>query len=224
MNKCKNCGNDNPGNNNYCIVCGNPLSQDQTVVCRNGHVYNSSLPKCPYCPSSEIQNLMGVTKTMSSSSNDAAFTIPFNSSDSSDKTKVIGQDANFGGSNVKNNPKDGRTVIIQEDKESGFSSEQKGRKLVGWLVCFTWNPYGDDYKLYEGRNIITGEGKGDIIINDPAISSPHCTILYRENKFKIKDEFSTNGTRINNNSIEESELQDGDIIKIGRSELLFKKI
>ena len=42
---------------------------------------------------------------------------------------------------------------------------------------------------------------------------------------RIKDEFSTNGTRIDGNEIEDQiELEDGNTITIGKTDFLFRKI
>ena len=49
-------------------------------------------------------------------------------------------------------------------------------------------------------------------------------ILFRNGKLRIKDELSTNGTMLNGSEIEEAELNDGDMIKIGRTELKFRSI
>jgi predicted component of type VI protein secretion system len=111
---------------------------------------------------------------------------------------------------------------VNEGNSTGTS--RSGRKLAGWLVSFTWDKNGEDFKLFEGRNMVSGSPGADIVLNDPAISSPHCLILFREGKFKIKDQLSTNGTKINGDSIEEGELKDGDMLKLGRTEFKFKAL
>lgn len=57
------------------------------------------------------------------------------------------------------------------------------RKLVGWLVTFSNDENGQDYKLYVGKNKI-GSGEGsDILIKDHSVSGDHLLILFRENEF-----------------------------------------
>jgi pSer/pThr/pTyr-binding forkhead associated (FHA) protein len=99
------------------------------------------------------------------------------------------------------------------------------RKLVGWLVSFTMDPNGKDFRLYEGRNTIGSDPSNDIVVTgDPAVSSKHLTILYRMGKFKCKDEFSTNGTYVNEVFFEEGDLTDGAIIRIGQTVFTFRQI
>ena len=116
-----------------------------------------------------------------------------------------------------------RTVIVSDEKDSGIENAGR-RKIVGWLITFTWNKNGQDYRIFEGRNKIGGKPEADVYLPDPAVSDPHCMILYREGKFRIKDELSTNGTFVNGESIEEYELKDDDKIKIGKTELTFRKV
>lgn len=49
-------------------------------------------------------------------------------------------------------------------------------------------------------------------------------MLYRGGSIKIKDELSTNGTFVNGAVIEETEIKDGDIILVGKTELKFRSI
>ncbi|HBM15517.1 MAG TPA: hypothetical protein DD381_04120 [Lentisphaeria bacterium] len=62
------------------------------------------------------------------------------------------------------------------------------------------------------------------IINfkDATVSSTHCEFVKTDmNTYLIRDMDSTNGTKINGSSIKSVELKNGDIIRLGRVELLF---
>ena len=140
----------------------------------------------------------------------------------------------FGGQNTGNNLN--RTQIFGGSNQAEpnffgssnpFKAEpaSQGRKLVGWLVSFTIEANGIDFKLYEGRNLIGSDGGCDIVVsNDRAVSSRHLTILQRMGQFKFKDEFSTNGTFINDVFVEEGNLKDGDMIRIGDTVFKFRSI
>lgn len=207
---CQSCKSHNSPDSKFCISCGAVLSQSspEKKVCPNGHVYNSSLSSCPYCPSSFLQSKMG-------KGGDAS-TETISSGQSKDATRIISPSQ--GGSSNFN-----KTVIVSpgDDSQSKVSSS---RKLIGWLVTFSWKEEGQDFRIYEGRNLISGDSKSDVVLNDPSVSSPHCMILFRSGKIRIKDELSTNGTMLNGSEIEEAELNDGDMIKIGRTELKFRSI
>lgn len=210
---CPKCNSANSNDSKFCIVCGAQLSSG-TKICSNGHIYDAKYDICPICPSPELAQKIGSTfhstPTVSYSDNN----------DDSMKSTVVEQ------SNIPAGTASGKkTVIINAPSAEGNKEEIKqSRKIVGWLITFTWRGEGDDYRIYEGRNLISGSGQGDIIISDPAVSSPHCMILFRSGKLRIKDELSTNGTFINGTEIEETELKDGDVIRIGTTEFKLRTV
>ena len=171
--------------------------------CSNGHLFDDNLDECPYCPAETIVEGDAQLDTDSDSSSDL------------DKTEILSGD----------NPD--RTLIHKAESEpsASDSGSSHGRKLVGWLVSFTWNKEGQDYRLLEGKTLIGADNKSDIILGDSEVSAHHCTILYRSGKFRLKDEFSTNGTLVNDIEIDsQAELNDGDKITVGKTEFLFRAI
>ena len=202
---CKICNTDNEQNSKFCISCGSQLMKESTRVCPNGHIYSSNLSKCPFCPSPDLKMKVGMNNF-----NQGDATVTFGSK--GDKTSIMGGV----GKGIGN-----KTIIVGADSAA---PPKAGRKIVGWLVSFTWKPEGEDYKIFEGRNMISNSGDGDIKINDPSVSTPHCMILYRTGTIKIKDELSTNGTFLNGEAIDEATIKDGDIIKVGKTELKFRTV
>jgi hypothetical protein len=180
---------------------------DGFKVCANGHYYQEALDECPYCPKN--QNNMDKTKIDNPNGN------------LSDKTQIFtpsgNQDLN-------------KTQIFQggnQNEEATFSSMKNtsGRKLVGWLVSFTMDENGVDFRLYEGRNIIGSDPACDIVVaNDHTVSLKHLTILFRMGVYKFKDEMSTNGTFINEEFMEEGNLIDGDMVKVGNTVFRFRTV
>jgi diguanylate cyclase len=81
-----------------------------------------------------------------------------------------------------------------------------------------------------GRRISLGTGaidcgralQTDIPLDDEAVSRRHARILWNGSNYVVRDLGSTNGTYVNDASIEERVLQDGDQVKIGRT--IFKFI
>ena len=169
----------------------------------NGHKYDSSEHnQCPYCPDkTEVMDTQSVPKD-GSGSND-------------EKTEVISALS------------EDKTAIHKpaEDDSSTESTGSTGRKLVGWLVSFTWNSEGQDYQLREGKTLLGADNTCDIVIGDSEVSGHNTTILNRGGKFRIKDEFSTNGTLIDGHEIEDqTDLKDGSTITLGKTDFLFRKI
>jgi pSer/pThr/pTyr-binding forkhead associated (FHA) protein len=129
----------------------------------------------------------------------------------------------------------GRTVFgPDEDEAEGDRSANTGergerviretRKLVGWLVSYTLDPLGVDFKIFEGRNIIGRDPDCSITVNDNWVSSKHAVLLFRAGKYSISDSQSSHGTFVNDTDIELEPfyLTDGDIIKIGQTVFKFR--
>lgn len=182
-------------------------------LCPNGHYFDEKLGDCPYCPKPQKTMAPGMVddKTVLHS--------PAADNGANDKTQLFTPQ---GGGNDAGLDKT-RIVNPSQQMASSFEPQKNARKLVGWLVSYTIDANGVDYKLYEGRNSVGADKGNDIVIgNDAAVSSKHLTILFRLGSFKYKDELSTNGTFINGVIAEEGNLADGDVIKIGNNEFRFR--
>lgn len=99
-----------------------------------------------------------------------------------------------------------------------------GRKLVGFLVTYNRNPLGKAFNIYEGKNFIGRDHSCDICVpEDKQMSGRHMSLLYRnvDNKFKYRDEQSSNGTFVNKELSDEGELHNYDIIRLGGTVFIF---
>lgn len=95
-------------------------------------------------------------------------------------------------------------------------------KLVGWLVSYTRNPDGEDFKLRAGYNRLGANPACDIVLEDETVSGSHAIIVFREGKCLIKDDLSRNGTFVNGKEITEAHpLQSYDQVRIGNTTLTF---
>ena len=74
--------------------------------------------------------------------------------------------------------------------------------------------------------MILGRGSGaDFIIKDSAVSKKHCKIFYQSGYYRVQDLNSRNFTYINEQKVMGTAmLQHGDVIRIGRSKLLFSLV
>ncbi len=91
------------------------------------------------------------------------------------------------------------------------------------LVSFDENGSKNEHILLLPKSTIGRNPKCDIsFMGEKSISSRHCLIFYEGGKFYIRDLNSTNGVYVNNKKVEESEIKDGDLIKLGLKKLKFK--
>ncbi len=96
--------------------------------------------------------------------------------------------------------------------------------VVGWLVAMSGEQKGEDYRIYEGQNILGTSSDADIVLKDDAASARHASIRYKDGTFFLIDLDSSNGTHLNQGEqpIAREALKDNDVIRIGDLALKFK--
>ena len=74
-----------------------------------------------------------------------------------------------------------------------------------------------------GKSVVNigREASNDIVIADAYISRYHLQLRERCGKFTMFDINSRGGTRVNNATVREHQLQHGDVINIGRTKLVY---
>ncbi len=204
--------------------------------CPNGHYYQGI--SCPYCKTGNQAGNAASLKTEVFIGGNGNPTEPFNpygnrSTMGGTKTTVIdSQETVVGGKQKPTAGYNSRTIFGDEetatqetDMQSGPKKEPRyGRKLVGWLVTYSFDELGVDYKLYEGRNIIGRDVDCNITVNDGRMSGKHAVLLFRANKYSLTDSQSSHGTFVNEEDIELEPryLKDGDIIRMGNTIFKFR--
>lgn len=208
--------------------------------CTNGHFFKEELTSCPYCPGGTNQSNNDLSSTVATTSNEVNST----GNADLDRTRVVGSNepasntdkTNVAGvSSVNSTPKRdlNRTFIADVEETTTDRGEVKiesaprsTRRIVGWIISYSLDPMGVDYRIFEGTNTIGRDSKNTIpITKDPTISGEHVIILYRNGKFKIKDKMTANGTFLNDVELEVEEaydLGDGDVIRVGNTTFKFK--
>ena len=87
-----------------------------------------------------------------------------------------------------------------------------------FLKIITGPDTGKSFTLEKTTVKIGRAQSNDIYIDDKAISGHHSTITFKNNKITIKDH-SKNGTFVNGNKINETTINFGDEIRVGRSKM-----
>lgn len=80
---------------------------------------------------------------------------------------------------------------------------------------------GKSFELVNDLYSVGRSDSRDICIKDPTISTHHCDFIKNEDTYIIRDNGSTNGTRVNNIPITEQVLQSSDIVQLGGIEVLY---
>lgn len=93
--------------------------------------------------------------------------------------------------------------------------------IVGWLT-FHDGPLSGQVIPLDATNVIGASPGCKIPIQANVISSQHAEIFRTEHGFVIRDLGSTNGTHVNNVKVQEIGLVDGDTIRLGTEEMIFK--
>ena len=112
----------------------------------------------------------------------------------------------------------------EDDITAVFPAEQE-ETVTARLICNTGPHAGEQFEM-SGEIITLGRARdNDVSLNlDKEISRRHAVIKLNEDKFVIQDQNSLNGTYVNNERVEAPRpLQDGDVIFIGVSELIYQE-
>lgn len=198
------------------------MSNSSFKRCDSGHYYPASKSSCPHCDSSDTK-----TSNINALKNNSSL-------EDNDKTQII-----TSGNSERGSSSDKNTLMVNNpaathdtgDKTiiAGMNATKATkRKLVGWLVSFTLDDNGVDFKLYEGKNTIGRSADNDIkLFQDGQISSLHAIILKRQDNFYVQDQMASNPSFRNGEEImpgSTEKLEDGDTLKFGDNEFLFRKI
>jgi hypothetical protein len=74
----------------------------------------------------------------------------------------------------------------------------------------------------EASTLIGADPGCKIALREDHVSARHAEVVRTEHGFQVRDLGSTNGTFINNVQVKEAWLVDGDMLRVGRRELVFK--
>ena len=93
---------------------------------------------------------------------------------------------------------------------------------VGEFTHLWVNSEESKYWLPLEKSISIGaDEENSLCLKDEYISTRHCDITNRDNRWYINDQDSTNGVFVNGERIRECVLKDGDIIQLGGCSLIY---
>lgn len=221
--------------------------------CNNGHFYKDSMASCPYCSEGSgssgggsdstmvVGGGAGVPPTVTENIKTEAYASTGSSTEHLGDRTMVFAPGSAGSAAAKSSPapaaKPGifdRTFIGgmptpgETEIVSGNPSEapRSTRKIVGWIISYTLDEMGVDYRIFEGNNTIGRDAANSIMLsNESTISGKHMTILFRGGNFWAKDEMSANGSFLNGVEMEIQKaypIKDNDELRLGNTVFKFK--
>lgn len=110
-------------------------------------------------------------------------------------------------------------VPLSDRSEHPLSREEAAHieGLTGYALVVERGPRsGMTYKLPPGNITVGRHPESDIFLNDVTVSRHHCRFLVSEDAISVEDSGSTNGTYVNDQRIDTSDLSPGDEVLVGR--------
>ena len=89
------------------------------------------------------------------------------------------------------------------------------------LIVLSEKMRGKSFELTEPVMSAGRNEQQDICIKDSTLSAHHCDFIKTETSYMVRDNDSTNGTRVNNVPVTEQELKNFDVIQLGGIEILY---
>jgi hypothetical protein len=106
---------------------------------------------------------------------------------------------------------------------AGGTAERDRQDRGAQLVMIEKGKAGKAFPLAKDRVIIGRLGESDLVVSDPGVSRRHAEVRHEDGKYVIADLGSTNGTMVNEATIGERVLEEGDRITVGRTVLEFRR-
>jgi hypothetical protein len=110
---------------------------------------------------------------------------------------------------------------LKEREQKELIRQMKLRGVLPTLDCMT--PDQNFMFTITKPEIIIGRSKEcDLVLNYQTVSKKHCRIIFVTNGYVLEDLRSSNGTTVNNRSIQKIGLKHGDVIRLGEVVLNFR--
>ncbi len=118
-------------------------------------------------------------------------------------------------------------AFIPEDPSTEIAADDLLREMgevpagTGVLIEKSGPDAGTKHYLTTAVVTVGRHPESDVFLDDVTVSRRHAEFFSSENRFKVRDVGSLNGTYVNRERIEEVALETGDEVQIGKFKLLF---
>jgi hypothetical protein len=119
-------------------------------------------------------------------------------------------------------------TVMEDEADKTILDKEKGEPpppFFAWLVYIDEEDKPlQDIRLTRQKTVIGKSADADIQLNDQFASKLHAVIHFEKGKFFISDLGSSNHTWLNEKKIMNEELNDGDKIRVGHQNIIFKRV
>ena len=192
------------------------------VSCPRGHLYDSSLPSCPYC-SPNAQNVTP-TAPINMQGGGIGVTSPVNPQSVGPTNPVF-----VGPTAPVNPPKNAMEATqyigdLATQTNNASAPSKRVRPVVGWLVCVQGPDIGKDFRLHTHFNAVGRDKDQDVCLSDEFVSREHFVVSYDMVNNRYFAEMGKGKTFVYINGYPlggRTQLKKGDQIKVANSLLVF---
>ncbi len=125
------------------------------------------------------------------------------------------------------------TVRVEDMPAAAPAADQGARKTelmqrplsiqgLGWLVGTHMANKGQTHRIDGERVTLGADANCDIVLSSEHISERHASVRFQDASFVLTDLDSSNGTFVNGDEVQQESLKDGDRVRFGPEEFVFK--
>jgi general secretion pathway protein A len=111
--------------------------------------------------------------------------------------------------------------IDSETAETEIISASSGKHIVGRILLASEGKTLVERELTPGRLVIGRTPDNDVQIDSKFISRHHCQIVTQPDACVIEDLNSTNGIYVKSKRVRRHNLNDGDVVQVGKHEIMY---
>lgn len=129
-------------------------------------------------------------------------------------------------------------LLSKSGKKQPPRACQQCRKVMlpAWTKCMFcgWQPSarlefilgplaGQTIKISDDMTTLGSVAGNSIVLADPAVSKKHVAIRRANGEYEVADLGSTNGIYVNGHKVPKKSLAPGDIVRVGNTEMVFRR-
>ena len=111
----------------------------------------------------------------------------------------------------------------QQGYDQGYGQQGYGQQQQGYTATLSLDDgSGRNYELTQGTHVIGRGQESAFRLPDTGVSRRHLEVSWDGQAATLTDLGSTNGTTVNGNPVQTWQLNDGDVIRVGHSSLVYR--